>query len=111
MSAAARRQSWAAVGTAPWSAIWARIRSSTVLVVRPNLDQGVARIVPGLADGDLLDPERAAVARDAVEDLRQDQAVDDVAADLDVFHRQDTRWKRKIRYHGQRRHRTSFAEF
>ncbi len=55
-------------------------------VAGPNLDQRVARIGPGLADRDFLDAEGAAARGDAVEDLRQDQTVDDMAADLHVFH-------------------------
>ncbi len=50
-----------------------------------DLDQGVAWIAPGLADADLLDAEGAARRGDAVEDFGQDQAVDDVAADLDIL--------------------------
>ena len=38
----------------------------------------IAGIVAGLADRDLLDAKRAAAGRDQIEDLRQDQAVDDV---------------------------------
>ena len=54
-----------------------------------DLDERVARVVARLADGDLLDPKRAAAGRDQVENLRQNEAVDDVAVDFDVLDRFD----------------------
>ena len=50
-----------------------------------DFDHGIARIVAGLADRDLRDAKRAAAGRDRVEHLGQDQAVDDVAGDFDLF--------------------------
>ena len=41
--------------------------------------------LPGLADRDLLDAKGAAADGDQVEDLRQDQAVDDMARNLNFF--------------------------
>ena len=54
-------------------------------VVGADFDQGMAPIAGRLADLDLLDTKRAAVMGDAVEHLRQNQAVDDVAGKLDVL--------------------------
>ena len=54
-------------------------------IVGADFEQGVARIVPRLADRDALDAKRAAVVENAVEDLRQHEAVDDVSLDLDLF--------------------------
>ena len=85
MSAATVWQSWSVVGTAPWSANLAQDQVQRLAVGGPDLDQGVARVVAGLADGDLLDLKRAAVAENAVQDLGQDQAVDDMAANFDFF--------------------------
>ena len=45
----------------------------------------VAGIVPRLADRDVLDAKRAAAGRDRVEHLRQNEAVDDMAGDFDLF--------------------------
>jgi hypothetical protein len=50
-----------------------------------NLDAGKAGVGAVVPDDDVLDLELAARGRDAVEHLGQDQAVDDVAANLDVF--------------------------
>ncbi len=82
MSAGTSWQSCCAVGTAPWSAIWARISASSVGRLGPHFDQRKAGIGARLADRDLLDPKRPAAGRDQVEDLGQDQAVDDVAANF-----------------------------
>ena len=81
MSASTSRQSCFVVGTAPWSAIWARIASSAS-AVGAHLDQGIARIVPGLADRDLDDAKRPAAGHDRIQNLRQNQAVDNVAGDF-----------------------------
>ena len=50
-----------------------------------DFDQGKAGIGSFLADADILDEERAAARSDAIQDFGQDEAVDYVAADLDVF--------------------------
>ena len=50
-----------------------------------NLHQRVADIVTGLADRDVLNAELSAALSYAVEDPRQDQAVDNVPADFDVL--------------------------
>ena len=85
------RQSCLVVGTAPWSAIWARIRCITLRGSRADFDHGVARIVPRLADRDVGDAKLAAAGRDRIEHLGQDEAVDDVAGDLDFF----DEWERR----------------
>ncbi len=57
-----------------------------LFVVGANLQQGMAGVVSRLPDRDLLDFETAAAAGDGIEDFGQDQTVDDVAADFDLFH-------------------------
>ncbi len=51
----------------------------------PNLDDGGTGIVAGLADHDFGDAELAAVCRDRVEDLGQNEAIDDMAGDFHLF--------------------------
>ena len=50
-----------------------------------DFDHRVARIVAGLADRDLGDAKLAAAGRDRVQHLGQDEAVDDMAGDFDLF--------------------------
>ena len=50
-----------------------------------DFDQRIARIVPRLADRDPLDAKRPAAGRDQIENLRQNQAIDNVAAQLDFL--------------------------
>ena len=54
-------------------------------VGRADFYQGETRIETCLADRDLLDLESSAGRRNQIENLGQDQAVDDVPADLHVF--------------------------
>ena len=50
-----------------------------------DFDHGVAGVVPRLANGDVRDPELAAIRGDGIENLGQNQAIDDMAADFDFF--------------------------
>ena len=59
--------------------------AASLLAGGADFDHGGAGVVAGLADRDVLDPKLAAGGGDRVEHFRQDQAVDDVAADFDVF--------------------------
>ena len=52
-----------------------------------HFHQGEAGIGARLPNRDLLDAKRPAQARDHIEHLGQDQAIDDVALDLDVFNK------------------------
>ena len=63
----------------------ARISESVCCGRRLHLDQRIARIGPGMADRDPFDPKRSSACRDAIENLRQNQAVDNMAADFDLF--------------------------
>ena len=54
-------------------------------IARADFDHGIARIVPRLADRDLLDAKLPAAGRDRIQHLRQDQAVDDVPGNLDFL--------------------------
>ena len=62
------------------------ILSRDLFVVGANFQQGMAGIVPRLPDRDLLDLEAAAAAGDGIKNFGQDQAIDDMAADFDLFH-------------------------
>ena len=57
-----------------------------LFVVGADFQQGMAGVVPRLPDRDLLDLETAAAAGDGIENFGQDEAVDDMAADFDLFH-------------------------
>ena len=57
-----------------------------LFLVGANFQQGMAGVVPRLPDRDLLDFATAAPAGDGIEDFGQDEAVDDMAADFDLFH-------------------------
>lgn len=57
-----------------------------LFLVSADFQPCIAGIVPRLPDRDLLDLANAPAASDEVEDFRQDEAVDDMAADLDLFH-------------------------
>ena len=52
---------------------------------RPHLDAGEAGIGLALADADVLEDVRPAVRQDLVQHLGQEQRIDDVALDLDLF--------------------------
>ena len=52
---------------------------------RPHFDQGIAGIAAVVADRDLLDAEGAAGGGDEVENFGEQQAIDDMAADFDLF--------------------------
>src|SRR5262249_48787213 len=58
---------------------------------RPHLDPRVARVVLPLADPDVVENVRATVREDLVQHLGQDQRVDDVAVDLDLFDERGSR--------------------
>ena len=58
-----------------------------LFAVSANFQQGMAGVVPRLPDHDLLDFETAAAAGNRIENLGQNEAVDDMAADLDLFHK------------------------
>ena len=53
--------------------------------VGPDLDADVRRVVLPLADAELLDLVAGPAGEDGVEDLGQQQRVDDVAVQLDLF--------------------------
>ena len=63
---------------------------------RPDGDPGVARVDPPRADPALADLERPPHLEDPVEDLRQQQRIDDVAADLDLFHGRGRLLRRRV---------------
>jgi hypothetical protein len=50
-----------------------------------NFNDCIARVMSGLADRDVRDAELAAVGGDRVEHLGQNEAVDDMAGDFDLF--------------------------
>ena len=56
-----------------------------LLRLRLDGDAGVARIDPPRADLALANLERSADLQDPIQDLRQDQGIDDMAANLDLF--------------------------
>ena len=73
------------VGTAPWSAISASSFCNSLFACRADFQHRMAGIVPQRADRDVLDRAIAAVGGHDIEDLGQNEAVDDVTADLDLF--------------------------
>src|SRR5437588_4240739 len=50
-----------------------------------HIDAGVARVVPLATDPDLTNGESAAVGEDFIQHLWQDQRIDDMAAQFDLF--------------------------
>jgi hypothetical protein len=61
--------------------------AQSIAAIGTNFKQGITGVGSPLADGHVLDLECAPAGGDHIEDLGQDQAVDDVTANLNIFHK------------------------